>query len=141
MTSIRHYQWAAFILLILLPALFASCQQSASSVPLQKRIPPADPSKYREVRDYLDWKNPYLLVKADGIEFVRGASGHSVAVDSVPAILDDLPKSAWPFGLIVAVQEAGLRGVTDTPRINANRDKLLRLLKGMGVAVFLWPSA
>lgn len=94
MTSIRHYRWAAVILLVLLSVLFAACQESASSVPLRNRIPPPDPSKYRDVRDYWQWKTPYLLVKPDGIEFV--GSGQSMAVESVPRILEALPRSAWP---------------------------------------------
>jgi hypothetical protein len=87
-----------------------------------------------------DWKNPFLMVEAGGVEFINpGRPGNLVAVGSVPAILEALPKSAWPYGLIVAVEEPGLRGVGDAA-INANAKKLYRLLRSIGVAVFEWPS-
>ena len=108
-------------------SVFACSHKSASHLPLRERIPPADPAKFRNVRDYTAWKNPYLIVKPDGISFLHSTPPERlVAVESVPAILEVLPKSAWPYGLIVVVQEPGLREINDTPRIDANRDKLLR---------------
>src|SRR5580693_5159910 len=32
-----------------------------------KQIPPADPQKYVAVRDMKAWRNPYLIVRVDGI--------------------------------------------------------------------------
>jgi hypothetical protein len=90
-----------------------------------------------------DWKNPYLIVRRDGIE-IAGITpvGLAIAVESVPRVLERLPDSAWPYGLIVVVHDIGiLSGKTDLACIEVNRTKLLNLLKELGVAVDRWPSA
>lgn len=109
---------------------------------LRDRIPKADPAKYRDVRDARDWKNPYLVVGPAGVEIVGVTSrGSGIPIQSIGAALEALPGSAWPYGLVVAVQDGGALAPGDGPRVRANRDKLLRTLKQLGVAVDLWPSA
>jgi len=113
-----------------------------TSQSLQSRIPKPDPKKYHSVQDAADWKNPYLIVRRDGIEIIgKMAVGHSIPVDSVPGILKELPDSAWPYGLVVAVQDIGIVSPGDPARVKANRKALLTLLKKLGIAVDLWPSA
>jgi hypothetical protein len=113
-----------------------------TSQSLQSRIPKPNPKKYHSVQVATDWKNPYLMVRRDGIEIVGMTTvGQSIPVDSVPGALKGLPDSAWPYGLVVAVQDIGIRAPGDTPRIEANRKGLLTLLKKLGIAVDRWPSA
>ena len=108
--------------------------------PLQKRIPKPNPAKYREVRDAKDWKNPYLIVHPAGVEIVGATSTEpGVAIESIGAALERLPRSAWPYGLVVAVQDVSVQATGDAPRIRANREKLLQILKQLGVAVDFWP--
>jgi hypothetical protein len=112
--------------------------------PLRARIPDADPKKYEGIQDAKDWRNPYLIVRADGITTASGASGGGspIPVDSVPAALENLPDSAWPYGLVVAVQDAGVvASKADQSRIEANRILLVRVLNQLGVTVDSWPSA
>ena len=113
--------------------------------PLKKRIPPADPSKYRAVQDARDWRNPYLMVQAKGIDVVRPANDATKRLTMSPsevlAYLEKLPASAWPYGLIVAVSENGVRGPGDDVPIKKNREELVRLLENAGIKVDLWPSA
>jgi len=109
---------------------------------LQSRILKADPKRYHSVQDAKDWKNPYLIVRRDGIEIVGlTAVGQAIPVDSIPGLLKGSPDSAWPYGLVVAVQDIGLVSEGDLPRIEANRKRLLMLLKRLGIAVDVWPSA
>jgi hypothetical protein len=109
---------------------------------LHNRIPRPDETEYRAVQDARRWRNPYLIVRADGIEIVgMPPVGKAVPVGRVPGILERLPDSAWPYGLIVAVQEAGVRTDRQRPYIEANRRKLLRLLKELGITINQWPSA
>ena len=131
---------------------FLSCSQpgrvqrvadpGASS--LKGRIPPADPSKYRSVRDGRDWQNPYLMVRANGID-VRPISpateSPTMSPANVVAYLEKLPSIAWPYGLVVAVQENGVRAPGDDIPIRNNREELVRLLEKAGIKVDLWPSA
>ena len=109
---------------------------------LQNRIPKPDPKKYHAIQDGKDWKNPYLIVRRDGVEIVgMTVVGQAIPVDSVPGVLKGLPDSAWPYGLIVAVQDIGLVSEGDPQRIEANRKRLLMLLKKLAIAVDRWPSA
>jgi len=111
---------------------------------LKDRIPPADPAKYRSVADARDWQNPYLMVQAKGID-ARPISAETETPTMSPAdviaYLEKLPSIAWPYGLVVAVQENGLRAPGDDVRIKNNREELVRILEKAGVKVELWPSA
>jgi hypothetical protein len=73
--------------------------QLEPSNPLSQRIPGADSKKYQGISDVKDWRNPYLIVRVDGIEVVGVTDGRSsLTVDAVTAILEGLPDSAWPYG-------------------------------------------
>lgn len=131
---------------------FVSCSQTTSvqkvadsgASTLKNRIPPPDPIKYRSVRDAREWQNPYLMVQANGID-ARPISAATEAPTMPPAdvlaYLEKLPSVAWPYGLVVAVQENGLRAIGDDARITRKREELVRLLEKAGVKVELWPSA
>ena len=132
------------------PIAFGSCSQPASMQkvadtglsPLKNRIPPPDPNKYRSVRDARDWQNPYLIVQANGIRPISPAKDTpTMSPPDVVSYLEKLPSIAWPYGLVVAVQENGVRASPDDARIKRNREELLRLLEEAGVKVSLWPSA
>jgi hypothetical protein len=113
-----------------------------TSPSLQHRISRPDPKKYHAIQDAKDWKNPYLIVRRDGIEILGvTADGQAIPVDSVPGVLTGLPDSAWPYGLVVAVQDIGIVSEGDPPRIEANRKRLLMFLKKLAVAADLWGSA
>jgi hypothetical protein len=130
--------------LVLAQLVTAACVgRTQTSRSLQDRIPKPDPKKYDTVQDAKGWKNPYLIVRRDGIEIVGMTPvGQAIAVESVPGTLEKLPDSAWPYGLVVAVQDIGiLSAKTDPVRIEANRTKLLNLLKELGIVVDRWPSA
>jgi hypothetical protein len=111
---------------------------------LKDLIPPPDMSKYRSVANARDWQNPYLLVYANGID-ARPISAATEAPRMSPAevvgYLEKLPSIAWPYGLVVAVQEAGLRPPGDSAQIRKNAEELQRLLTEAGVKVELWPPA
>src|SRR5712664_1351964 len=131
---------------------FASCSRPTSvhrvadtgTSPLKNRIPPPDPNKYRSVRDARDWQNPYLMVKVNGIDARPISAATDVPTMSpadVVAYLEKLPSIAWPYGLVVAVSENGVRAPGDDARIKRNGEQLVRLLEKAGVKVELWPSA
>jgi hypothetical protein len=90
----------------------------------------------------MDWRNPHLIVQADGIEIAETASGGSpIPVESVAAALEGLPDSAWPYGRVVAIQ-ANYVGASkaERSRIEANRILLEPLLGDLGVVVGFRPS-
>jgi hypothetical protein len=131
---------------------FVSCSQPTSmqrvadtgASPLKNRIPPPEPNKYRSVRDARDWQNPYLMVRANGIDarpISAATEAPTMSPAGVVAYLEKLPSTAWPYGLVVAVQENGVRAPGDDARIKRNREELVRLLEKAGVKVDLWSSA
>lgn len=140
MGALRKGLLIGLLLAQLVPAAHIACTQTSRS--LQNRIPKPDPKKYRSVQDAKDWKNPYLIVRPDGIEILGITPvGRSIPVQSVPRALERLPDSAWPYGLVVAVQDIGiLSEKADPARIEVKRTKLLNLLNALGIAVDRWPS-
>jgi hypothetical protein len=63
-----------------------------------------------------------------------------MTVDEVTAILECLPDSAWPYGLVVAIQGNG-RAVSESERsrIETNRNLLLGRLNDLRAIVGFWP--
>jgi hypothetical protein len=111
---------------------------------LQKRIPKADPKKYLSIGDASQWENPILIVHRDGIEMGgTNAVGPTISADSVLTTLQSLPISAWPYGLVVAVQQNGIVSPEEENdhRQRKERERLVELLKKNRIAVRLYPSA
>ncbi len=128
---------------ILLGAL-AACSKSPQPEPAEtpqptglESIPAPDPSKYPNFTDMTDWKNPYLVVREDGIGFVD-LSNHEIHIlkqEEIPAELVSLPSSAWPYGRVVLVAQAVPKDATDQTKaeLRKNRALLLGTLKELDV--------
>jgi hypothetical protein len=140
---------ARILLVVLLGATIAivSCSQPTNTKsavdlrtsPLKTRIPPADQNKYDSAMDARLWQNPYLRVQANGID-VRSIrvprQAPTMSPTDVIAYLEKLPSIAWPYGLVVAVQENGVRSrADDDASFRRNREELVRLLEKAGVKV------
>ena len=132
--------------LIVLAALVA-CSKAPDAAPATaapkptglESIPAPSPSKYPRFRDMSDWKNPYLVVREDGIGFVD-LSNHEVHIlkpEEIPAELASLPSSAWPYGRVVLVAEAAPRIPTDQAKaeVRKNRALLVGTLKELDVQI------
>ena len=132
--------------LIVLAALVA-CSTAPDATPATaapkgsglESIPAPVPSKYPSARDMSDWKNPYLIVREDGIGFVD-LSNHEVHIlkpEEIPAELASLPLSAWPYGRVVLVAEAAPRIPTDQAKaeVRKNRALLVGTLKEFDVQI------
>src|SRR5579864_792024 len=131
----------AAIFAILVAQCLGQSHTTSAGAPLRDRIPSPDRKLYEAVESAKDWKNPFLIVRRDGIEVVGVTHGRAIVVESVLSELEDLPASTWPYGLVVAVQENGVRSNGDARLIAANRTRLIKLLKRVGIAVENWPSA
>lgn len=102
-------------------------------------IPAPDPSKYPSFHDLSDWKNPYLVVREDGIGLVD-LSNHEVHIlrpEEIPAELVSLPSSAWPYGRVVLVAEAAPKIPSDQAKaeVRKNRALLVGTLKELDVQI------
>src|SRR5689334_10529856 len=92
-------------------ALPPKAEQAAMTTPEARiqQIPEADTKQYATMKDMKAWRNPYLIVKADGVGLLDAANNEqqNVSADKVAAALAKLPASAWPYGRVVAIHESG----------------------------------
>ena len=102
-------------------------------------IPAPDPSKYPSISDMTAWKNPYLVVREDGIGFVDLSNReiHVLKQEEIPAELVALPSSAWPYGRVVLVAQAAPKNPSEQTKadLRKNRALLLGTLKELDVQV------
>lgn len=102
-------------------------------------IPAPDPSKYPNFSDMTAWKNPYLVVREDGIGFVDLSNReiHVLKQEEIPAELVALPSSAWPYGRVVLVAQAAPKNPSEQTKadLRKNRALLLGTLKELDVQV------
>ena len=107
-------------------------------------IPPADSAKYQHIQDMKKWRNPYLIVRADGVALFDAADSAEIIlkIDELLPALAKLPASNWPYGRVVAAAEAGL-GASEQDRVAIRRNKGIvgGILQGAHIAVDWVPSA
>jgi hypothetical protein len=146
-----------YLLLSVLAAtvvLFASCakppgapaQASASVSPEARirQIPPADPQKYAALKDMKAWRNPYLIIRLDGVGLLDVSNNEQQIVDpdKLPEALAKLPASAWPYGRVVAIQEIGANASDqDHATLRKNRALVAGSLESMKVDINWVPSS
>ena len=107
-------------------------------------IPPATPEKYRGMVDMKGWRNPYLIIRADGVALLD-PDNHLERIlkpGELTQALGNLPPTAWPYGRVVAVTENGVRGsADDSVKIRQNRALVAGTLESMHVLINWIPSA
>jgi hypothetical protein len=107
-------------------------------------IPAASPEKYRGKIDMKGWRNPYLIIRTDGVALLD-PDDHLERIlkpGELTQALGDLPPSAWPYGRVIAVTENGVRGSADDDvKIRTNRAIVAGTLESMHVLINWVPSA
>ena len=136
--------------LLMLTAMLAACNETPAPPPpdpktILQAIPAADSAKYEHIRDMKNWRNPYLIVRADGVALFDAADNTVTVLkpdDLLPA-LAQLPASNWPYGRVVAAVEANRKNASeqDKAAIRRNKGILGGLLQGAQIAVDWVPSA
>jgi hypothetical protein len=92
-------------------------------------IPYPDSSKFPSFSDMSNWKNPYLIVRNDGIG-VLDLSNREIHIhtpEEIPAELVSLPSSAWPYGRVVLVAQAVPKDPTEQTKADLRRNRALLL--------------
>ncbi len=115
----------------------------ASAAARIQAVPPANPERYRGMRDMKGWRNPYLIVRADGVALLDPDDHveRLFKAEELTQELGKLPASAWPYGRVVAVTENGARAPGDDVLIRQNRAIVAGTLEGMHVLIDWIPSA
>jgi hypothetical protein len=109
-----------------------------------QQIPPADPQKYTAMRDMKAWRNPYLIVRIDGVGLLDVSNNEQQIIDpdKLSEVLARLPSSAWPYGRVVAIQEIGTAGSDDDKaKLRKNRALVAGALESMKVTINWVPSS
>jgi hypothetical protein len=117
----------------------------SSTLPIRERlparIPSADRSKYRNIQDAVDWRNPYLTITHDGFD-LRFQGGHLMGpLSTLAQSVVGLPDSVWPYGRVVMAGVSGVRRVEENAVYEMNKTEAERILKELGLEVDWWPSA
>jgi hypothetical protein len=108
-----------------------------------QQIPAADPQKYAGLRDMKAWRNPYLIVRVDGVGLLDVSNNEQQIVnpDRLSEALAKLPTSAWPYGRIVAIQEINTSGSEeDKATLRKNRALVAGALESIQVLIKWVPS-
>lgn len=122
-------------------------------------IPPPSKARYTTVRSLETWENPYLTVQgnmitlhvllADANTSPLGQGGMlrpvgarrrnlDVRTSDLPTALNAIPESAWPYGRVVAVEEAHNTPASDRHVVRRNLETVIKTLNDLGVVVFEW---
>jgi hypothetical protein len=132
--------------------ILTSCSSSAKppDTPAQpnpiaqiQALPPADTKQIARVGNMRNWKNPYLIVRIDGIALLDPADNEQkiLTPDQVIGALGALPASAWPYGRVVAVAENPVRTDADKASLRKNRAVLAGALENLHVTINWVPSS
>lgn len=112
---------------------------------LSSKVPRARTSRYANIVDARDWRNPILTATETGIELrLNGAARDGVIVQAerLADALVGLPTAAWPYGRVVLASNPGL--VNDPPDLAAierSHAAIDRVCKRLKIRVEWWPSA
>jgi len=132
---------AALILSLSISALACSTENTARPPDPQtmlQAIPAADPAQYDRIRDMRKWRNPYLIVRTDGVALLDTADSAEIILktDELLAALARLPASKWPYGRVVAVSDNGVKASEqDGVAIRRNKGIVGGMLGGAHIAV------
>jgi hypothetical protein len=139
----------------------AAQQQQETDVARQEMelIPPPSKTRYMAVKSLTAWENPYVTVQggmvtlhvtmADANTSAMGLGGMlrpvgarrqelNVRVGELATALHAVPESAWPYGRVVAVEEAHEVPVSARPQVRRNMETVIRTLSDLGVVVYEW---
>jgi hypothetical protein len=122
-------------------------------------IPPPSKTRYMAVKSLSSWENPYLTVQgsmatlhvmlADANTSGLGEGGLlrpvgarrqdlNVRVSDLPTALNAIPQDSWPYGRVVAVEEAHKIPVDARPEVRRNMETVIQVLNNLGVVVYEW---
>ena len=124
-----------------------------------EQIPLPSKSRYMAVRSLTIWENPYLTVQgsmvtlhvtvADANTSNLGVGGLlrpvgarrqdlNVRTADLPAALNAVPQTAWPYGRVVAVEEAHDAPASAQPQLRRNMETAIKTLGDLGIVVYEW---
>ena len=135
------------VVLACISLVACSSHQDAAKPPtpevVLQAIPAADQAQVERIRDMKNWRNPYLIVRPDGVALLDAADSAEIRLkpaELLPA-LAALPASNWPYGRVVAATENAKASQQDQVEIRRNRGIVGGMLRGAHVAIKWLPSS
>jgi hypothetical protein len=122
-------------------------------------IPPPSKTRYLAIKSLTDWQNPFLTVQdhmltlhvtvADANQSGLGVGGIlrpvgarrqdlNIRTEDLPAALNAVPETAWPYGRVVALEEAHDAPASARPQLRRNMEAAIKRLSDLGVVVYEW---
>ncbi len=114
------------------------------------------------IHSLTSWENPYLTVQggmltlhvtvADANSSELGVGGIlrpvgarrqdlNIRTADLPAALNAVPQTAWPYGRVVAIEEAHDTPQSARPQVRRNMETAMQLLNDLGVVVYEWSES
>ena len=145
--------------------VLAGCNGAPSAPPLDAirqqldQIPLPAKTRYLAVKSLTTWQNPYLTIQggmvtlhvtvADANTSALGVGGIlrpvgarrqdlNVRVSDLPAALEAIPQSAWPYGRVVAFEEAHDAPASARPDLRRNMEAAIKTVSDLGIVVYEW---
>jgi hypothetical protein len=140
----------------------ATAQQTDEARQQMELIPPPSKTRYLAVHSLTNWENPYITVQggmltlhvmmADGNTSGLGEGGLlrpvgarrqdlNIRTSDLPTALNAVPQNAWPYGRVVAVEEAHNVPKNARPQVRRNMEAAMQTLNDLGVVVYEWNDA
>jgi hypothetical protein len=134
--------WVVILAMVLTGCTKQPEQQAPDPQAILQAIPAPDSGKYESVRDMKNWRNPYLIVRADGVALFDVADSAEIVLKPNELLpeLAKLPASNWPYGRVVAATENTRGSEQDAVAIRKNKGILGGLLQGAHIEVKWVPA-
>ncbi|MEO6911635.1 MAG: hypothetical protein ABI158_12010 [Edaphobacter sp.] len=137
-------------------------QEAAQAKQQMELIPPPSKARYMAVKSLNLWQNPYVTVQggmvtlhvmvADANPSSMGEGGLlrplgarrrdlNVRVGELAAALNAIPDSSWPYGRVVAVEEAHEVPASARPQVRRNMETVVKTLGDLGIVVYDWSES
>jgi hypothetical protein len=140
----------------------ANARAEARAAAVQQRgeleqIPPPSKNRYMAVRSFDSWENPYITVQPDmltvhitladvnpspygagGMLRPVGARRQEVNISSAKLgeAMSAIPQNSWPYGRVVAVEEAHQTPGKQEPAIRRNMETTVSILNDLGIVAY-----
>jgi hypothetical protein len=122
-----------------------------------ERIPPPAKSQYMAIHGFDSWENPYLTVQPGMVELhvTRGDANTTpigvggitrpvgarreelnVSLEDLAGAISAVPGDAWPYGRVVAIEEAHKTPASAEPAVRRNMETAIARLNDLGVVVY-----
>jgi hypothetical protein len=122
-----------------------------------EQIPPPSKTRFMAVHNFDNWENPYLTMQAGSMQLhvtmadanstpygvggmLRPVGARRQVITIYPEKLGEamaaIPQSAWPYGRVIAVEEAHKTPASAEPAVRRTMESAVTTLSDLGIVVY-----